>query len=94
MVFNNLKANSLEHFGTEWYRQFAGQTADFGRRASKGEQCRSADESQKGLERPPKRPQQTQNHGPAELVSGPLVCRHLRTHFNVLVRFCMQIVCK
>ena len=30
MVFNNLKANSLEHFGTEWYRQFAGQTADFG----------------------------------------------------------------
>ena len=30
MVFNNLKANSLEHFGTEWYRQFTGQTADFG----------------------------------------------------------------
>lgn len=30
MVFNNLKANSLEHFGTELYRQIAGQTADFG----------------------------------------------------------------
>ena len=82
---------TLVHFGTvaqEAKRQILAQ------QVSKSEQSRSTDESQKGLERPPKRTQQTQNHGPAALAKDPLVCRHLRTHFNVLVRFCMQIVCK
>ena len=40
---------------------------------------------QKRLERPPKRTQQTQNHDSAALARGSHLCRHLRTHFNVLV---------
>jgi len=92
LINHGFQQPESEQFGTLWYGMVQAVRRTNGRFLREG--CRSADESQKGLERPPKRPQQTQNHGPAELVRGQLVCRHLRTHFNVLVRFCMQIVCK